>query len=398
MAPASSAASIGQPESSHEGAPHQRRRQARPRRAGRAPSVRALFYAVNGLGLGHVTRLLSIARALRRQAPDAEVLFVTSSEASQVIAREGFAAVKVPSKSLREQVGLSRTRYLRVVQSVTWAAISGFDPDVLVVDTYPSGSFDELLPVLRWRQKNVFVFREQREEAAAAPLMQATLPLYDLVLVPHLRPEAVGPVPEPHKLRAVGPILLRERDELPSRAQARERLGLSAQARVLYVSFGGGGEPELRRALEDTLATVKATFGETLEVVVGAGPLARTAALAPALKVQHLHDVYPALDVLPAFDAAVCAAGYNSVHEALFAGLPSVFIPFTRVLDDQHTRAQGVEAAGAGRFVCSPRELGPALKAVLATEAAPGLRAAMQRLVPHNGATAAAAALLELCR
>jgi UDP:flavonoid glycosyltransferase YjiC (YdhE family) len=356
--------------------------------------VRAVFYAVNGLGLGHVTRLLAIARALRRGSPDAEVLFVTSSEACQVIFKEGFAAVKVPSKTAREQLGLARSRYLRVVQSVTWAAISGFDPDVLVVDTYPSGSFDELLPVLRWRQKNVFVFREQREEAAAAPLMQATLPLYDLVLVPHAEASAVGPVPEPHKLKAVGPILIRERQELPTRAAARARLGLSMDAAALYVSFGGGGEPELQRAFDETLKMVAKHGPASLQVVVGGGPLGS----ASIAGVKQLNGIYPALDVLPAFDAAICAAGYNTAHEALFAGLPTVFIPFTRVLDDQEARARAIEAAGAGRLAASPSELGPQLAAVLDPTKAAAMRHAMARLVTTNGATAAAAAIAELAR
>lgn len=355
--------------------------------------MRAVFYAVNGLGLGHVTRLLSIARALKRQVADAEVLFVTTSEANQVITREGFAAVKVPSKSLREKVGLHRSRYLRLVQSVTWSAISAFDPDVLVVDTYPSGSFDELLPVLRWRQKNVFVFREQREEAAGSPLMQATLPLYDLVLVPHASAGAVGRVPEPAKLRAVGPILIREKDELPTRAAARERLGLSPNGRTLYLSFGGGGEPELQRALDDSLTALQPL---DLELVVGAGPLSHVR----NPRVKFLPDVYPALDVLPAFDAGLCAAGYNTVHEALFAGLPSVFVPFTRVLDDQQARARAVEQAGAGRMVqsLSAAELLPAVKSVLDPERRAGFLAAMKKWVPENGATAAAKAILEVAR
>lgn len=356
--------------------------------------MRALFYAVDGLGLGHVTRLVSIARALLRRAPDTEVLFVTSSEACQVIGREGFASVKVPSKSLREKAGLSRTRYLRVAQSVTWSAVSGFDPDLLVVDTYPAGSFDELLPVLRWRQKNVFVFREQREEAARAPLMQATLPLYDLVIVPHREASAVGAVPEPHKLHAVGPILIREREELPTREAARARLGLDARARALYVSFGGGGDPDLERSFSQALAVTAKL--ERVEVVAGAGPLGQLRA--PG--VRQLHELFPALDVLPAFDATLCAAGYNSVAEALFARVPSVFVPFTRVLDDQAARARSVEAAGAGRCVASlsEAELLPALRQVLDPERAVPMRAAMERLVPSNGAAAAAAALLELCR
>jgi predicted glycosyltransferase len=96
---------------------------------------RFLFYAVNGLGLGHVTRLLSIARALKRLSPEAEVLFLTSSEADHVIYREGFAAVKLPSKTIRERCGLRKGSYLKLVQTVTWNTLAAFDPDVLVVDT-----------------------------------------------------------------------------------------------------------------------------------------------------------------------------------------------------------------------------------------------------------------------
>ncbi len=351
---------------------------------------RFAFYAVNGLGVGHVTRLLSIARALRAQSPGCEVLFLTSSEASHVITREGFAAVKVPSKTMREQVQLSRTRYLRLVQSVTWAALSAFDADVLVVDTYPAGSFEELIPVLRWRQKNAFVFREQRAEAASAPLMQATLPLYDLVLVPHADARAVGDVPEPSKLRAVGPILLREREELPSRAVARQRLGIPEGATALYLSFGGGGDPDLARSLEQATAALETIPNLTLRV--GSGPLGRASVRHP------LGDVYPALDVLKAFDVGVCGAGYNSVHESLWAGLPTVFVPFSRVLDDQETRAAAVERAGAGRCVRSLDEsvLVPAVKSLLLPGVGDAARAQMQKLVPTNGAGAAAKALVEL--
>ncbi len=356
--------------------------------------MRALFYAVNGLGLGHVTRLLGIARALRRLQPDVEVLFLTSSEADGVLHRERFAAVKLPSKTIREEVGLQKTRYLKLAQTVTWNTISAFDPDVLVVDTYPMGSFEELIPALRWRQKNVFVFREQRRDAVGMPLLQATLPLYDAVIVPHANVEAVGRVPEPAKLRAVGPILVREREELRGRDEARRMLGLPPNETLVYASFGGGGEPESKDALLASLAAVKALPNARL--VVGAGPLLRDLPELPGA--ITLRGVYPMLEWLPAFDAAISAAGYNSVHELLFAGTPSVFIPFERVLDDQERRATFLQEQGAARAVTSlePSALSAALREAMGARAT--IAAAARRLVPANGAAAAANVLLEVCR
>jgi len=357
--------------------------------------MRVAFYAVDGLGLGHVTRLVSIARALRRLEPCVEVLFLTSSEADSVIFREGFAAVKVPSKTIREEVGLTKHRYLKLVQTVIWNALAAFEPDVLVVDTYPTGSFEELIPVLRWRQRNIFVFREQRAEAAAAPLMQATLPLYDAIIVPHDDASAVGAVPEPHKLRAVGPILVREREELLSPTDARHRLGLGLDEQAVYASFGGGGDPEARSALECTAAAL-AGLAEPVRLFVGQGPLSRGSS--PRLTgAVMLSGVYPMLEVLPAFDAAVTAAGYNTVHELLFAGVPAVLVPFERVLDDQERRAHAVERAGAGRLVAplTRPALAAALKEVLEPSRRRAMAQAARALVPQNGAQKAARAILE---
>jgi UDP:flavonoid glycosyltransferase YjiC (YdhE family) len=356
---------------------------------------RIAFYAVNGLGLGHVTRLLSIARALRRLEPEIEVLFLTSSEADNVIYREGFAAVKVPSKTIRERCGLRKPGYLKLVQTVTWNALSAFDPDVLVVDTYPTGSVEELLPVLRWRQRNVFVFREQRAEAAGSGLLQASLRLYDLLIIPHEEVAQAGPVPEPAKARAVGPILIRERDELPSRAEARRALGLGEGDTLLYASFGGGGDPEGARALDLTAQVARELPG--VRLVVGAGPLLAEAPPSPQGAVV-LTGRYPALDFLPAFDAAVAAAGYNAVHELLYAGIPSVFIPFERMVDDQEKRARAVAAAGAG-LACTPltREgLGRAVRELLQPEVRRRLGEIARKQVKRNGATLAAKAILEL--
>jgi hypothetical protein len=49
---------------------------------------------------------------------------------------------------------------------------------------------------------------------------------------------------------------------------------------------------------------------------------------------------FPLAKVLQAFDAAICATGYNGVHELLPAQVPTVFVSNIRGTDDQEARAQ----------------------------------------------------------
>jgi UDP:flavonoid glycosyltransferase YjiC (YdhE family) len=131
--------------------------------------------------------------------------------------------------------------------------------------------------------------------------------------------------------------------------------------------------------------------------VVGAGPLLREdPPVAEGARV--LTGRYPALDFLPAFDAAVTAGGYNSVHELLYAGVPSVIVPFERGVDDQEKRAREVAEAGAG-LACLPLTrdgLTRAVREVLLPDVRKRLSGAAQQRVSINGATRVAQAILEL--
>ena len=65
-------------------------------------SVKALFYGINGTGLGHISRLLNIARSTREilhaQGLTADFHFITTSEASQMA--WDFPVYKLPSKTV----------------------------------------------------------------------------------------------------------------------------------------------------------------------------------------------------------------------------------------------------------------------------------------------------------
>ena len=355
---------------------------------------RLLFYAVNGLGLGHVTRLIAIARQVRRRVPDAEILFLTSSEAESVIYREGFAAFKVPSKTLRAQANIRPSTYARLLQTVVINLMAAFNPHLLVVDTFPAGVIQELLPVLRWDARKVFVYRAQRPEAATSALMQNTLQLYDLALIPHHADEEDTPLPPGLQSVWTGPILIRDRSEALARDEARQRLNLPSEGKVIYITFGGGGDAEMDRALHVAVETLTAL--PDLHLAVASAPLYR-GKLPRHERVTPI-DHYPMAEMFAAFDGAVSAVGYNTAMELLHHGVPTAFVPFARQVDDQEARSHRIASAGAGLTLpaLEPAALQSAVLRLLDPGEAAQIREAAREMVPESGADHAARSLLSL--
>lgn len=354
---------------------------------------RLLFYAVDGLGLGHVTRLLAIGRAVRRHCPEAQILFVTASEADDVIYKEGFAALKVPSKTIATAARLRPQTYAKLVQTVTWNTVAAFNPAVLVVDTFPAGSLHELLPLLRWEMRRVFIYRVQQLKKANDPFFQNTLGLYDLALLPHVEGSEDIPLPPETSGVWTGDIVIRGRNDALHRAEARERLDLPPNKRILYITYGGGGDDELHDALNITFKALRDT---DWTLAVANAPLDR--GKRPTLPSNaRWVNYYPMAECFAAFDAALSAAGYNSVTELLHHGVPSVFVPFERGVDDQFARVQKAVDAGAA-LTCSleVEAIQAAVNQLANNEIAQRLARKAQEITPANGADRAAQIILDL--
>lgn len=336
--------------------------------------LRIVAYAINGRGLGHLTRQLAILRWARRYCAllgvELEAWVLTSSEADTLARREGFPALKIPSKAMMRDAGLDPARLLAIARAWVLNAVATLQPDLLLVDTFPGGSFGELGPVLELARRRVLIARPVRAEIAADAAYQSWLPLYDAVVVP----DDGG----------VGPVLLREREELMPREAAREALGLSGRA--VFVSLGGGGDPAAPDQLPRLVPALRA---RGWQVVVGAGPLYQ----GPEIRGPGVVwlDRYAPSELFRAFDAAVSAGGYNTLYELMFAGVPTVFLPQPRLADDQEGRAERAVAAGAGRMARTLDEVPDRLEELLRD---PGAAAAAAAFVTHNSASEIAATAL----
>lgn len=362
------------------------------------PSLRVVNYAVNGAGVGHLARLVAINRWVRRYALflglQPEIYFLTSSEAEGLLLRESFATFKLPSKTVIERTGIDKLAYLALAKQWVWHSLGLLRPDLLVVDTFPRGSFGELLSSLDLARHRAFIYRPVKAEVASRPDFQGMLPLYDLLLVPEHEAEVIVPDRCQEKLRMVGPTVGREPWELLPREAARAALGIPDGHRALYISAGGGGDPGAEQHLLQTIDALQTL--PDVHLVVAAGPLyPGRPVYRPGL--SWLQG-WGSADYLLGIDLAITAAGYNTCAELWLAGIPALFLPQPKVADAQDSRAQRAVDAGAGEILDSlqPAPLLDAVRRWLEPQRLNAGRAAARTLLPHNCARGMAAELLRL--
>jgi UDP-N-acetylglucosamine--N-acetylmuramyl-(pentapeptide) pyrophosphoryl-undecaprenol N-acetylglucosamine transferase len=362
-------------------------------------SLSIVSYAVNGSGLGHVARQVAIHRWLRRYASFAGVAtqhwFLTTSEADTWLWHEGFAAFKLPSKSVVEAAGVPKLSYLALAKQWIWHSLALLRPDLLIVDTFPNGSFQELLGALDLCKQRALVLRPVKPDIAQQAAFRAVAGLYDRVIVPASADEGVAELGlDPRRVAFTGPIMRAERFELRPRAEARQALGVPEGARCVLVSAGGGGDAGAEQLFQRTGELL--ADDPSLHLVLAAGPLFRGT---PRRGPRLTWWTEPGLgEQLLGVDAAICAAGFNTAHELLFAGVPTVFLPQTKIADDQAARVEALVRAGAARVASldDPVGLRAAISAVLEPGTAALLRAAGMAHVPENHARDAAIELLGL--
>lgn len=364
-------------------------------------NINILLYAVNGTGLGHLTRLMAIGRWLRRLVNGLNIgarpFFLSCSDADYLLAQQGFASFKIPSRATLRAASLGDPETLELIRRQADRALEEIDPDILIVDTFPTGTFDELLPVLgRDDLLKVFVFREQRSDYMSKIPYGRLLSSYDLILVPHDPGTCELPSGLDPRLEVAwsGGIVYGEPNELWSKKKVLATLGIARDKTVIYTAAGGGGDKDFKATLE--LITGVASEIPNSHLVIGAGPLNRDTPLVGPH--QTWTNYYPISRLFRGFDFAISSSGYNTVHELLYFQLPAVLYAQERGADDQLARALQVAASGAAIALerLDRQSLAEALPEILDPARRAAMKANAARMVRSSGARRAAEAILDL--
>ncbi len=356
--------------------------------------ARIVGYCGDGVGLGHLTRTTALLRALQKASAasglSVEIFLVTATDSVWPSSRFGLPLVKLPSRQalagLDTKPSDLQTERLRATSR---DILRRLEPDILIVDTLSQGTFKEFRDgALLEELYSVLINRERRATQVERPGEASLASFFDHVVVPHAEDvRTVLATPE-EVTEWTGAVLLIERDKMLERDAARMVLGLDPEAFAVLVAPGGLTTARDQRRVT-AIAEAVQTLRPDVELRVLAAPPDPRAA-------KHYFRHFPAAELLPGFDVAIGAAGYNTAYELLHAGLPSALFAKPRRVDDQETRIERLAAQGACLDLGNGSKPHDALERLLNDrDLQQRLATAARQLVPGGGARRAAERILE---
>lgn len=335
----------------------------------------ALFLVKNGIGYGHIRRVLLLADELARHG-ELRPVVVSQARTLDLLRTSTVPVLNLPLLH-RVPSAVGEDAYLDVLDRV----VARLGPAVAIEDTYPEqryGSLDALrgVPrVLLLRRLDGESFDTLRSRGAFAPYDRVLLAQDDQdvdgeghsgeSLLALRRSDRVLPVGNVHRVPAPGEI------ETEKRRHGRP---------LVVVSGGAGGDQlhdgyghRLIAGVHRTAASLHAA-GHPARFVVVTGPYYAGPDLPalPNLTVHRFTTALPAL--LAAADVAVIKPGNNALTEALHGGAHLVLVPDASFLEGTDGNARRVVDRYGGAVVdtCG---IDDALRAALARTAPRSTRA-----------------------
>ena len=301
-----------------------------------------VLFPTNGVGLGHFTRLFAVAKRIRKQDPDVEIVFVTTMSALHLVENEGYPAYHLPGSYMFND--MTSGEWNAITEEILATVFEIHRPSVFVFDgAFP---YRGMLNAIKSRKglTNIWL-RRGTFKKGATKIPVDSIEHFDLVIRPGdstSRPEEEISFSTPLKL--VEPIIFADKEELYSKEYVRTRLGIPQDSLVAYVQLGAGKINDIESDLQRVIRLLNEH--ENLQIVVGESLIGDRIKLVGD-RVRVIRD-YPNSLSFSGFDFAIMAGGYNSYHEAIEFALPTIFIPNTKTgMDDQVARVRIGEIKGA---------------------------------------------------
>ncbi|GAB4525078.1 MAG: hypothetical protein Tsb0019_27160 [Roseibium sp.] len=315
----------------------QRRGVHHRRRETAAPVV--LSVTSNGIGLGHLSRQLAIAKAL---GPNVNVVFFSLSEAIEVARSMGYLAEFRPfHRRLELDVDDWNNFFFQELRE----ALGHYRPAAVLFDgNVPYKGFTQATEAYgkaycAWIRRGMW--RSQQPENIAREVF------FDAVLEPGELCQAADPGYSrinPDGVSSVNPVIATQPRNLFERRTARKALQLPENATLCLVQLGSEANFDMtlpRELLFDFLDRRPDVIAVDVRSPLNIPPP------------PDIHDrlisrrIYPLGPHLKAFDFAFCAAGYNTFHENIAASVPTLFVPNSGPeMDMQEARADFGARAG----------------------------------------------------
>lgn len=289
----------------------------------------------NGVGMGHLVRATAIATALKEYANP--IIVSMAGGIAEIPDHLGIRCEYIPG---RDRMWMNRDKWDVYLRDRLLALVDETNAQVLSFDgvvPYPgviAAKFSHPKLSLVWVRRGLWQKKPQRFVLGLQSKMM------DLIIEPgdFARAYDFGPTAERKDARLTSAVSLFQKESALSRNEARKVLGLDLDKPAVLVQLGTGDSD----VNEKMTAALSGLLGwKDLQVILTKQPLDKDGnSLAPAGLDIRVKRHFPLAQVLHAFDASVCATGYNGAHELLPAAIPTVFVSNIRGTDDQEARAQ----------------------------------------------------------
>jgi UDP:flavonoid glycosyltransferase YjiC (YdhE family) len=339
-----------------------------------------LLCTSNGVGLGHLTRVMAVARQLES---DVHPVIFTLSAAVAIPVAEGFHVEHLPSVG---HAGLQARRWHDLLEDRVDHLVRTYGPRLVMFDgVHPYAGFLGGLAPHRTRVVRVWQRRAMWKPGVGVEAM-TTERRFHHVVEPgeYAAPYDTGAtVARRTAVRTVRPIVYG--GSALDRVAACAELGLDPAGTHALVQLGAGAINDVSSLTGQVVGALRRIGGFTI-TVARSELTAGDADDHPEVQVVRR---FPISRWFAAFDLAVLAAGYNSFHEALASGLPTLFVPnlATRT-DDQDARSRWAVDRGMGERWdgADPRSLMSALERLADPLERSRLRERLGKLEPADGA------------
>jgi len=295
------------------------------------------LFPTNGVGFGHFSRMYAVARELRRQDPNLEIVFFTPMPTLHVLYNDEFPTYHLAGKYKHQD--MSASEWNGVLEDMLHVIFDFHKPRGFVFD-------------------GAFPYRGMLNAIASHPEMRRWWMKRGSLKLKSTTPvdgegffnEIIVPAETEHedsvsRFRQVNPIFSLDVSEAWTREKSKARLSIPLDAITVYVQLGAGRinniDTDMKLVLDDLLAR------EGVYVVLGESMLGERLNFSHS-RLRLIRD-YPNMLYAKGFDAAVQAGGYNSFQEMRIFGIPTLFIPNVNTgMDDQLRRCERAVSEGWG--------------------------------------------------
>jgi UDP-N-acetylglucosamine--N-acetylmuramyl-(pentapeptide) pyrophosphoryl-undecaprenol N-acetylglucosamine transferase len=293
---------------------------------------------------GHVNPAIAIADTIRMNIPDAEIAFVgvKGGKECDLVPRAGYPLYYVESQGIRRSLSLSNIKALFMAvtsphSKKTKDILTNFQPDIVI----GTGGYVcwPLLRAAAYAGIPTMVHESNCQPGLAVKMLQRSV---DRILLNFAETEQY--LKKRKKCVVVGNPLRGGFGSI-SRSQAREKLGLSEQEKLVLCSAGSLGSASVNAAVLDMLRLLAPTRPDT-KFVLSAGT--RNIESARALCKEYGLDAYPNVTVqeyiydmplqMSAADIVISRAGAMSLSEVARMGKACVVIPSPYVADNHQLK------------------------------------------------------------